>query len=611
MNQTAWTDTDPHGKTLYLECTSGISGDMTVAALLDLGADEAVLRSGLASLHVDGFSVEVSRVKKSGLDACDFRVVLDAAHENHDHDMGYLHGAGHEDGAGHGHGAEHSHDEGHDRGLGHSHEAEHGHGAEHTHEEGHGHNAEHDHGSEHTHGDGHNHEAEHDHGAEHTHGDGHNHDTEHGHGAEHTLGAEHTHDAAHGHVHRGPVEIARIIDGSSISGHAKEIAKGIFDVIARAEAKAHGVPVEQVHFHEVGAVDSIADIVAVAICVDDLGIEDVIVEELYEGRGYIRCQHGLIPVPAPAVAHIVQAHGIPLHLTQVQGELVTPTGAAIVAALRTKGHLPERFGIVKCGLGAGKRKYELPGVLRAMLVAPVAAPQASCISKSGAGDRCVVDGDRPVGDGMVEGMYGDAVTGEMGVVHPIGDGMMGETETCHHDIIWKLETDIDDCSPEALGYCMERLLASGAKDAHYTPIFMKKGRPAYRLTVICDEAGIPPMERVIFAHTTTIGIRRARMERTVLPRMSELIETTLGPVRVKRCLVSDEGEATSGKDGEIPGKGGEIPGGGPGDGAAPSGKPRYRYYPEHESLKAVCEAHGMGYQDVYRAVLREIDARQH
>ncbi len=239
------------GKSLYLECYSGISGDMTVAALLDLGADQKVLEEVLKSLFVQGFEIKVSRVKKSGIDACDFDVILDKEIDGHDHDMEYLHGYVHD-----------------------SAEPE----------------------------------------ASHTHG---------------AAGHSHSH-----HHHRGMNEIRQIIDGAKMTDTARKTALAIFEILAKAEAKAHNVPVEEVHFHEVGAVDSIVDILSVAVCLDNLGITEVIVPVLYEGTGTIRCQHGILPVPVPAVTNIVQQCGLDLKITQVQGELVTPTGAAIVAAVR-------------------------------------------------------------------------------------------------------------------------------------------------------------------------------------------------------------------------------------------------------------------------------------
>ncbi len=270
------------GNTLYLECYSGISGDMTVAALLDLGADEDVLKAVLDSVPIQGFDTRISRVKKSGIDACDFHVILEQ--ENHDHDMEYLYG----------HYKEHAHE--------HHHE----HCGEHAHE--------------------------------------------------------------HHHEHRGMKEILAIIQDTKMTDKAKELTTSIFDILACAEAKAHNLPKNEVHFHEVGAVDSIVDIIATAVCLDNLNIENVIVPSLYEGKGTVRCQHGILPVPVPAVANIMQMYGLPLQIIEMEGEYITPTGAAIVAATRTRDRLPEHFVIQKIGIGAGKRQYEGPGILRAMLI---------------------------------------------------------------------------------------------------------------------------------------------------------------------------------------------------------------------------------------------------
>lgn len=274
---------------LYLECYSGISGDMTVAALLDLGADQQVLMEGLESLNLPGYQLKIGRVKKNGIDACDFDVILDEPEHHHDHDH------------------EHHHD--------------------------------HDHDHEHHH--------DHDHD--------HHHDHEHHH---------HHHD----HVHRNIGDIFAIIDQSKISDRAKQTAKDIFRIIAAAESKAHGIAEDQVHFHEVGAVDSIVDIVSAAICLDNLDITEAVVSDLYEGCGYVHCQHGLMPVPVPAVVNIAADNALRLRLTQTRGEMITPTGAAIAAYLSKGGKLPESFVIEKIGLGAGKKDFATANILRAFLI---------------------------------------------------------------------------------------------------------------------------------------------------------------------------------------------------------------------------------------------------
>ena len=475
------------GNTLYLECYSGISGDMTVGALLDLGASQKVLEKHLRSLPVGGFEIKITRVKKSGLDACDFHVILDRKHENHDHDNDYLYA--------------------HEKNS-HRHEC-----------------YFHDHESH-----IHDHES-------------HSHDHEnYSHDHESHIHGHEDHNHMHRHEHRGLPEIQDIISRSDMSKRAKKIASDIFIVLAEAEAKAHGVPAEEVHFHEVGAVDSIVDIAATAICLDDLNITDVIVPELYEGRGTVRCQHGIIPVPVPAVINIVGSHHISLHMTQTEAELVTPTGAAIVAAIRTSDRLPDRYKICKIGMGAGKIDYGRTSILRGLLINPA----------SDETDNTDITGNTENTD------------------------ITGNTENAGKtDNIWKLESNIDDSTGEALGYAMERLLEAGARDVYYTPVYMKKNRPAYQLNVICDEESTALMEEIIFRETTTIGIRKMKMQRAVMQREICRVETSLGMAEVKVC------------------RAGEI----------------VRAYPEYESIVVICREKHMDFQDVWNRVYEEVKER--
>lgn len=411
---------------LYLECYSGISGDMTVAALLDLGANKIVLENALKSLPIDGFDIKISRVKKAGIAMCDFDVILNEVHENHDHDMEYLHGH------------------------------------------------------------------------------------------KNNTNLEHDHQENNKHLHRGLSDIINIINKSNITDKAKEISNHIFSIIAKAEAKAHETSINEVHFHEVGAVDSIVDIVAVAVCLDNLNITEVIVPEIYEGRGFIRCQHGLLPVPVPAVTNIVADNNLNLHITSTEGELVTPTGAAIVAAIKTCDELPKKFSIEKIGIGAGKRTYDRPSILRAMIIK----------------------------DNSIE-----------------------------NDCIYKLESNIDDSNGEALGFVMDRLFDSGARDVHYIPVYMKKNRPAYQLNVICTEENVEKLEEIIFEETTTIGIRRAKMERTILNREIKTIRTSLGIAKIKVCSLGIKNKV----------------------------------YPEYSSVIQLCKENNMSYQDVYYIIRREYE----
>ncbi len=415
-------------KILYLECYSGISGDMTVGALLDLGASRERLMKELEKLGIGGYHLHFGRTQKCGIDAYDFDVHLE--------------------------------------------------------------------------------EEEHDHG----------HDHDHGHG----------HDHHHSHVHRNVHDIYQIIDRLE-DEETRRLAKEMFRLVAEAESRAHGLPVEQVHFHEVGAVDSIVDIVGTAVCIRDLGISRVAVSPLSEGRGYVKCQHGVMPVPVPATAGIAAACGLTLRLTDNEGEMVTPTGAAIAGCLRTEQELPERYIIEKIGVGAGTKDFKNANILRAMILVPEEEEQTEKEQK------------------------------QSGKAEPRFSG------TQEPDSMYVIETNIDDCSGEALGFLMECLLEEGAADVWYTPAVMKKSRPAYVLHTLCRRAQIEDMEGLIFSHTTTIGIRRYPVERTVLNRRVEEMDLPLGKLAVKVC--SFRGEE--------------------------------RFYPEYESIARISRETGMGFAEVY------------
>ncbi len=301
-------------------------------------------------------------------------------------------------------------------------------------------------------------------------------------------------------------QVEQIIDNAPFSERARGLARKAFHILAQAEAKAHGLPIDQVHFHEVGAVDSIVDVLSAAFLIDDLHIDRVIVPALTDGHGTIRCQHGIIPVPVPATLNICIAHGLPLASSSVEGELATPTGAALVAAMEPEFALPERYAIREVGLGAGKRSYERPSILRAMLIEELSSP----VSPSGP-------------------------------EHPTSLSNETEAPTC----IVKLECDIDDASPEVLAYAAERLRDAGAREVHWLPIFCKKGRPAYQLQVIAEPADVSIMEQIILSETTTIGIRRQQMERTCLPRAIETVDTPWGEVAVKTVYLPDGTQRTT------------------------------------------------------------------
>ena len=537
------------GKTLYLETSSGISGDMFVAAMIDLGADPEALERALNSIPADGFMVEISSVKKSGIACCDFNVILDAAHENHDHDMAYLYGPApvtaavpqeeehhchcheekeahhchcHEDEEAH-HCHCHEDEEAHHCYCHEDEEAHHCHCHEdeeahhcHCHEEEEAHHCHEEEEAHHCHC----HEDEEEHHchcyeeeeAHHCHC----HENEeaphcHGHGGE----EPHHHHEHHHHHGRHLAEILDIIDETDMTDSAKALAGKMFHIVAEAESLAHHMPLEEVHFHEVGAIDSIVDIIAAAVTFDSLGITDVIIPCLTEGRGTVRCQHGVLPVPVPATMNIIEAYDMPLTIMEAKGEYVTPTGAAIAAAICTTHQLPKAFRIARTGLGAGKRAYtERTNILRAYLIE---------------------------GNAMEEGK----------------------------DEIVKLETDIDDSTGEALGYTIDRLMQAGALDVHYSPVYMKKNRPAWELTVICKKSRMEELEDIIFKETTTIGIREfPSVMRSILRRNQKQVETPFGIAEVKEVALPGE----------------------------------RRFYPEYESVKAIAEKEHLPFAEVYHLV---------
>lgn len=368
-------------KILYLECKSGISGDMTVAALLDLGVDESYFNNALGSLHLEGVRWEITRVDQNGIMACDFNVILQDTHEHHNHD--------------------------------------------------------------------------------------------HGHG----IGKKPEHD------HRNLHDIYAIIERGKLTSKARDIARRIFAVVAEAEAKVHGKSMEEVHFHEVGALDSIIDIVGAAVCLDYLGIERVAVSSLHEGSGFVTCMHGRLPVPVPAVVEIATQYKMAFTMTDCPHELVTPTGIAIAAAIRTEAALPANMVIHQTGHGAGKRTLQHANILRAMLVEKTCTP---------------------------------------------------DTET-----IWVLESNVDDSTGEQLGYAMEAMLKAGALDVHYLPAFMKKNRPGWLLRVITKADNIAELEKTIYNTTTTIGIRRQMLERTSLKREIITVRLPCGEAKVKKCFYGE------------------------------------------------------------------------
>ena len=400
-------------KTLYFDCSSGISGNMTLGALVEILGDEQYLVKELKKLQVDGYHIEISKKVKNGITGTYVDVVL-KDHHHHEH--------------------------------------------EHHHEE-------------------HHHEYEHE----------------------------------HHHEHRNLHDVNHIIENSNLKEETKQLAKRIFRKVAEAESKVHHKSIEEVHFHEVGAIDSIVDIVGTAILINKIQPDKIISSVVNDGYGFIECAHGTISVPVPATSEIFSKAGVKCRQIDIDTELVTPTGAAIISELATEFTVMPTMTVQKIGWGAGKKDLKIPNVLKVYL------------------------------------------------------GKMEETLEEKQEIA-VMETNIDDTTGEILGYAAEKLMQNGALDAFFTPIYMKKGRPAYRLTVACRKEDIEKLQTIIFRETTTIGIRYRYEKRNVLPREKVEVNTGYGLVQAKQVKLGEETYT----------------------------------YPEYESLKKIAEEKNIPLKDLYQ-----------
>ena len=432
----------------YLECFSGISGDMFLGALVDAGVSPQLLEATVAALGV-GAKLEISRVLRSGISATKVDVWVDG-----EKDLPREQYWAKQDVA---------------RALPPA-------------------NSPHEHDHEHPHSHPHSHE--------HVHGYDHPHDHEHPAGEVSQAGAPapHAHDHAHGdshqHSHRGLKEIRKIIAAAGISDSAKATSIAIFEALGAAEAKIHSVPVEQIHFHEVGAVDAIVDIVCAAVGAEALGVDAIVCSPLNVGGGAVKCAHGTFPVPAPATVELLK--DAPVYSSGVQAELVTPTGAAIVKRLAQRFSAFPEMKIEKTGYGAGSRDFPAhPNVVRLV----------------------------------------------------IGEAASTLADRTDSDRITVLEANLDDLNPQVFGYVLDRLLEEGALDAFAVPVQMKKNRPGSLLTVLCKPEDAGKLAQLIFAETTTLGVRRREEVRQTLARRWESVRTLWGEVRIK--IASMNGTVTN------------------------------------------------------------------
>ncbi len=314
---------------------------------------------------------------------------------------------------------------------------------------------------------------EHSHEPSHEHSHSHDHTQEHSHSHDHTQEHSHSHDHTQEHAHNGMTEIKHILSHLNLSKKIRADVLAVYDLIAHAESEVHGVPVDQIHFHEVGNMDAIADITAVCYLINQLKVDRIISSPIHVGSGQIKCAHGILPVPAPATALILK--DVPIYGGEIRGELCTPTGAALLKYFASDfGPMP-MMKTTTIGYGMGKKDF----------------PVANCVR-----------------------------------------AMLGETAG-QTDSIVELSCNLDDMTGEELGFAMEMLLAGGALDVFTLPIQMKKNRPGHLLRVICREENRDELVRIIFCHTTTLGIREQRLNRYTLDRSTSIVDTPYGPIRQK------------------------------------------------------------------------------
>lgn len=413
-------------KTLYLDCGMGAAGDMLTAALLELLPDREKVMEELNTLGIPGVEMACEKAQKCGIGGTHVSVQVNGGEESEE-----MYGGGYT------HGAAHVHDHMHT-----------------THE------------TEDDHAHGHTHEAEQIHGHEHA-----THEAEHSH--EHVHEAEHTHGHSHTHHHSGLHEIEHIVSGLSLSERIRKDILAVFGMIAEAESHVHGVPVTDIHFHEVGTMDAVADITAVCVLMDRLAPDQVIVSPVHVGSGQVKCAHGILPVPAPATAYILK--DVPIYGGEIRGELCTPTGAALLK------YFASRFGVMPVmrtlaiGYGMGKKDF----------------PAANCVR-----------------------------------------ALLGETEGAG-DTVAELVCNVDDMTAEAIGFATETLLTAGSLEVYTVAAGMKKSRPGTVLHVMCAESVKDKIVELIFKHTTTIGIRENISRRYTLARSIRKVQTPYGEIRKK------------------------------------------------------------------------------
>ncbi|MBQ7503028.1 nickel pincer cofactor biosynthesis protein LarC [bacterium] len=405
-------------KVLYLDCGMGAAGDMLSAALLELHPHPDAFIAEMNALGLPGVHISAEKVQKCGITGTHVSVKIDGLEEHE-----YFHNRDRE------HAGEHEHDR----------------------EHSHAHSCEHEHSHEHSHTHGHEH--------------------------------SHTHGHEHGeHSHRSLSDIYAVIDNLNLPESVKAKAKGVYKVIAEAEGHVHGKAVSDIHFHEVGTLDAVADITAVCQLIYELKPDSIAASPVNTGCGSVKCAHGILPVPAPAAAHILR--NIPIYSDGIRGELCTPTGAALLAAFVNEfGPMPA-LKADKIGYGMGMKDF----------------PKANCV-RAFFGESCSY--------------------------------AVGEAANPYRDRICELSCNVEDMTGEEIGFAIEKLMASGAVDANAVPVTTKKSRPGFIINVLCRPEIKEDLAGEIFKHTSTLGVREKICERRILKREIKTLETPYGPIRAK------------------------------------------------------------------------------
>ena len=424
-------------KTLYLECSMGVAGDMLMAALYELCTDsqKQEFLARMCALGLPGVEIAPLAANSGGIAGTHMKVTVGGAEEDEPHPDGHSHAC--------------------------ADEHEHHHHAEHAQEH-------------------------------HHHGEAH----------------AHAHSHHHPHVHRTPQDVRAILEQLPVSEQVRADALCVYQSIAEAEAHVHGTTVTDIHFHEVGTLDAVADVAAVCLLLEELAPEQVVCSPIHVGSGQVRCAHGILPVPAPATAHILRE--VPTYGGSVRGELCTPTGAALLKYFVNSFGPSPVMRVEKIGYGMGSKEFEAMNGVRALL---------------------------------------------------------GETEEAG-DSVLELRCNLDDMTPEAVGFAQEQLLKAGVLEVYTTPVGMKKNRPGILLTCLCRPEDKEKALSTLFAHTSTLGVRESLCSRYTLRRSQYTVETELGPVRVKES----------------------------------SGWGVSRCKPEYDDLARLAEQHGLSLQEVLRRV---------